>query len=345
MEDLAAILSECSARFAETEEYRILKTYRLRDTRLSFDERLAITRCVESVFAPFLERMTAEVPNLKDSDLLFCALSIQHLETVAIAECLSLTQEAIRVRKFRMREKLPSKWFDLLYPEMKRSGNADVTLQAPSEPEPEIPLPHQSTKNAKVMKQKMSFGKAVASCFSKYFTLNGRARRSEYWYFYLFTVIISLSFYLLKAVFEVSAYPVLQDSTVEIFRITLKSLDWIINIGLSIPIFTCAVRRLHDMDDNGWLAILLELFPWLLSCVGLIIMNKNGGSIVSMDDLPTMTPNAAVGILAPWLLFLFFLIGITIVKIVLFSHPGTSGPNSYGPDPICEIPENKEKLQ
>ena len=193
------------------------------------------------------------------------------------------------------------------------------------------------------MKQKMSFGKAVASCFSKYFTFNGRARRSEYWYFYLFTVIISLSFYLLKAVFEVSAYPVLQDSTVEIFRITLRSLDWIINIGLSIPIFTCAVRRLHDMDDNGWLAILLELFPWLLSCVGLIIMNKNGGSIVSMDDLPTMTPNAAAAILAPWLLFLFFLIGITIVKIVLFSHPGTSGPNSYGPDPIGEIPEKKEE--
>ena len=343
MEDLAAILSECSARFAETEEYRILKTYRMRDSRLSFDERLAITRCVESVFAPFFDRLTADVPNLKDSDLLFCALSIQHLETVAIAECLSLTQEAIRVRKFRMREKLPSKWFDLLYPELKRSGNADVTLQAMSEPEPEIPLPHQSTKKAKVMKQKMSFGKAVATCFSKYFTLNGRARRSEYWYFYLFTVLFSLSFYLFKAVFEVSAYPLFQDSTIEIFKVSLKSLEWIINVGLSIPIITCAVRRLHDMDDNGWLAILLELFPWVLSCVALIIMGKNGGSIIDQDVLPTLSPSEAVGILAPWLLLMFFLIGMMIVKIVLFSHPGTSGPNSYGPDPIGEVPEKNEE--
>ncbi|MBR5707405.1 MAG: DUF805 domain-containing protein [Bacteroidaceae bacterium] len=334
MEELTALLNECSARFAETEEYRMLQSYRIRDNRLSFDERLEIAKCIDRTYAPLFNLMRADVPSLKDSDLLFCALSIQHFETIAIAECLTITPEAVRVRKYRIREKLPSKWFNLLFPEMKRNGNSDVTLQPSVEPIPEIPLPQQSTKNAKVMKEKMSFGKAVTTCFSKYLTLNGRARRSEYWYFYLFTALIALFFYLLKAIFEVSAYPLFEESTIGILKITFKSLDWVLNIGLFIPTFTCAVRRLHDMDDNGWLACLLELFPTVILYIGQIIMDMNGGSIIDPDEIPTLSPNEAVGILAPWLLCMLFLIGIIIVKIVLFSRPGTEGPNSYGPDPI-----------
>jgi len=34
----------------------------------------------------------------------------------------------------------------------------------------------------------MSFVDAVKTCFTKYVDFNGRARRSEYWYFYLFTL-------------------------------------------------------------------------------------------------------------------------------------------------------------
>ena len=137
MEDLTAILNDCSARFSETKEYRILQTYRTRENRLNFDERLAIAKCVDRTFAPIFERMRADVPTLKDTDL--------------------------------------------LYPEQKRNSNADVTSQTCAGPEAEIPLLQTSTKNAKVMKEKMSFGTAVATCFSKYFTLSGRARRSEYW--------------------------------------------------------------------------------------------------------------------------------------------------------------------
>ena len=35
----------------------------------------------------------------------------------------------------------------------------------------------------------MSFGQAVSTCLSKYVTGDGRARRSEYWWFYLFALI------------------------------------------------------------------------------------------------------------------------------------------------------------
>lgn len=35
----------------------------------------------------------------------------------------------------------------------------------------------------------MNFVDAVKSCLSKYAVFDGRARRSEYWFFYLFNVI------------------------------------------------------------------------------------------------------------------------------------------------------------
>ena len=37
----------------------------------------------------------------------------------------------------------------------------------------------------------MSFGEAIKTCFKKYATFSGRARRSEYWWFALFTHILS----------------------------------------------------------------------------------------------------------------------------------------------------------
>ena len=37
----------------------------------------------------------------------------------------------------------------------------------------------------------MSFTEAVRTCISKYATFDGRATRSEFWWFYLFIVIVS----------------------------------------------------------------------------------------------------------------------------------------------------------
>lgn len=35
----------------------------------------------------------------------------------------------------------------------------------------------------------MSFGESVKTCFQKYVTFKGRARRSEYWWFWLLNLI------------------------------------------------------------------------------------------------------------------------------------------------------------
>lgn len=38
----------------------------------------------------------------------------------------------------------------------------------------------------------MSFGESVKTCFQKYVTFKGRARRSEYWWFRLLNLIVSI---------------------------------------------------------------------------------------------------------------------------------------------------------
>ena len=87
----------------------------------------------------------------------------------------------------------------------------------------------------------MGFFEAVRSVFSKYFEFSGRALRSEYWYFVLFSILIGIA-------------------TVIIDLIFFNSFEGPINIILSlfffIPSISVAARRLHDSGRSGWWQLL-----------------------------------------------------------------------------------------
>lgn len=320
MDNINSLISECCSNFSKTEEYRILKSYRSRDNRLTFDERFAINKSIELTYAPLFELLRADAPSLTESDLFFCALTFQHIETVAIAECLTVTKDAIRMRKLRLREKLSAHWFDLLFPEQKRNSSESVTSQISQGQSAPIPLQHQSTKNSKVMKEKMSFGKAVASCFRNYCNFNGRARRSEFWYWVLFRGTIVLSITVLNAILQsLNAY---QDNKTIAFIMLLVFL--VCELGLLLPFFAVYVRRLHDLDNPGWLVFVLFVIPELIKAVtdGInVLASEFSIGITSIDDKTMLLIN------------LYFII-TSVIWIVLLSKPGTEGPNQYGPDPI-----------
>ena len=48
----------------------------------------------------------------------------------------------------------------------------------------------------------MSFGEAIRTCFRKYVDFNGRARRSEFWYWVLFTVLVGMAAGILDSAFD-----------------------------------------------------------------------------------------------------------------------------------------------
>ncbi len=87
--------------------------------------------------------------------------------------------------------------------------------------------------------QEVSFGDAIKICFSKYADFEGRARRSEYWWWSLFTILVSMVPYI----------------------------GWIASIVFFIPSLAVGARRLHDTGRSGWLQLLM-----LIPCIGSIIL-------------------------------------------------------------------------
>ena len=190
-------LQSCLAQFRGMPEASILIEYRSRESRLTFDDRMAITRCIEKVFAPVFLEMRAESPSLSESDLIFCALAVAGFKPEVIADCISISKESLRMRKKRLKEKLSSFWAEQLFPETdtvtKTVTNKcyDNGTQHISGADEANLLLRQNQLNAKDMEtKKITFGNAVCSGFKNMFKFTGRASRSEFWYFILFDVLV-----------------------------------------------------------------------------------------------------------------------------------------------------------
>ena len=84
--------------------------------------------------------------------------------------------------------------------------------------------------------------------FENYANFNGRARRSEFWYFNLFNGIIYLIF-LLLILFVASGANNGAYGTAIIGLYIGYSLYSLVTF---IPSLSVAVRRLHDIDKSGW---------------------------------------------------------------------------------------------
>ncbi len=92
---------------------------------------------------------------------------------------------------------------------------------------------------------------AIKICLSKYADFKGRASRSEYWWFLLFTLIV----------YGVTAF--------------LPIISLIAVLALLVPSISAAVRRLHDTDRSGWW-YLLSLVPVVGTIVLIVFLCQRG---------------------------------------------------------------------
>ena len=93
----------------------------------------------------------------------------------------------------------------------------------------------------------------------QYADFGGRARRKEYWMFFLFNVIFSLLATLLDHTFGLRGED-LDSGTISI----------IYSLLVLIPGIAVAVRRLHDIGKSGWM-LLVVLIP-LIGFIWLIVL-------------------------------------------------------------------------
>ena len=98
-----------------------------------------------------------------------------------------------------------------------------------------------------------------------YADFSGRARRSEYWYFVLFYVLIDFGLAIVDRITGLHAGASGVGVLVGIFV-----------LAMLIPSIAVAVRRLHDTDRSGWW-LLIALIP-LIGAIVLLVFYVQEGS-------------------------------------------------------------------
>ena len=89
----------------------------------------------------------------------------------------------------------------------------------------------------------MNFGQSITSCFSQYATFSGRASRSEFWWFFLFQILVSVAASMVS-----------------------EKLSGLVSLGLLLPALAVGARRLHDIGRSGWWQLLL------ITVIGLLVL-------------------------------------------------------------------------
>jgi uncharacterized membrane protein YhaH (DUF805 family) len=89
----------------------------------------------------------------------------------------------------------------------------------------------------------MNFGQAISVCLSNYATFTGRASRPEFWWFFLFQILISIAASMLGDV-----------------------VAGLVSLGLLLPALAVGTRRLHDIGKTGWWQLIM------LTGIGLLVL-------------------------------------------------------------------------
>ena len=108
--------------------------------------------------------------------------------------------------------------------------------------------------------QLFEFANSTVTCFKKYNTFKGRASRKEYWYFYLFTILVSILTYYI----DISIFRKDPDGTLFI--------NAFFSLLTLLPSLAAGSRRLHDVNKSGWWQLisltvvgLIPLIIWMAS--------------------------------------------------------------------------------
>ncbi|MDA3022734.1 MAG: DUF805 domain-containing protein [Actinomycetota bacterium] len=121
----------------------------------------------------------------------------------------------------------------------------------------------------------MSLGQAISTCFRKYATFSGRARRSEFWWFFLFVYVVGLILVWVDGLLGLQVGASTQEVMINDTAVPLVSsgfgvLSSIFGLATLIPGIAVFVRRVHDSNKSGWLALLSYVL--ILACgIGLIL--------------------------------------------------------------------------
>ena len=155
----------------------------------------------------------------------------------------------------------------------------------------------------------MNFPTSVKSGFSNYANFKGRASRSEFWWFILFTQLLQMFAQ------QVSG-----------------STASVASFVLFIPSLSIHVRRLHDSGRSSrWLLWLVaSMAGVVLAFVGLLMQSAQ--TIANLDAEQLFDNGSQFWIFVMFISLISFVIGL-VVNFVFLLMPSDSEMNKFGPPP------------
>ena len=152
----------------------------------------------------------------------------------------------------------------------------------------------------------MSFGEAIKSVFSKYATFSGRACRSEFWYFYLFYILVAFGLSFLSIRIPVAKY-----------------LYILFGLGVFLPYTAVTVRRLHDIGKSGWFLLIFMVVIFLISMLMFLII----------DIIAPTVEGSSMTVFIVYSIFVLIVLALAIWLIVWLCRDSQPGENKWGPNP------------
>lgn len=150
----------------------------------------------------------------------------------------------------------------------KNVASNDITRPS-SESSPKIKYVNSSTAKS------LTFMEAIKTCYKNWNIYEGRASRSEFWYYVLFSVLCNVAVLLLGGVIVAIGY-LSKDSIdweidgfsgLKIYIAIAYFLLFIYSLGVGLPSWSAAIRRLHDIGKSAW-----HWFVGLIPIVGPFIL-------------------------------------------------------------------------
>ncbi len=126
----------------------------------------------------------------------------------------------------------------------------------------------------------MTFMESVQTCIKEnYCNFEGRAPRSEYWWFTLFLALLEIVTSVLDGF--LGTYTVTSSGKM------IGFINLIFLLAILLPSIAVAVRRLHDTDRSGWfyLLVFIPLIGSIILIIFFIQQGTNGRNRFGDDPL------------------------------------------------------------
>lgn len=188
----------------------------------------------------------------------------------------------------------------------------------------------------------MGFWESVRICFRKYFDFKGRARRSEYWWYCLFSVVACLIWalfgtLLLALPVGMAVQHVSGNETAGLT--TMIIILFVPLLFLVLPSFSVQVRRLHDTGRSGWWVVVSCILGIAASALPFIFFGWDAAQFELFEEYSrSFELSTAAGVTYAVLSVATNAVSIILIVFSIFDSHKTE--NKYGPSPKYQQESN-----